>query len=93
MNKFREHIELQEETSTTNVAIPSGKFMDKPYFTVPHEMYTKGLTGKSKGKHWKSHLGKSDDGKAIQQYARKNPKQQFFLKSAHTGDLVYARVN
>ena len=90
MKKYNDFI--LEGVQSGDIAIPSGKLMGRPFFRVSHDTFSNGYQGKKKGKNWQSHLGKTIEGKAIQAYAKNQPKSHFFIQSDQTGEFVYARA-
>lgn len=97
--------ETNEETGTqtTNVPTgpgvagagmssqPDGKFMNRPYFDLPRDQFYNAAKGKKKKKHWKKFIGDDENGKRIQDWAKKNKGKPFLLRNKDTDEFVFAR--
>jgi hypothetical protein len=71
--------------------VEMGVFAGHKTFKVPRMVYERAVHEKIKGKHWTKYVGDGDIGKAIREYANKNPKSPIILEDQKTGYMCFAR--
>lgn len=83
-------------TNTTSVSNvdggfkPSGTFASVPYFDCDDSTFQKCYHSKKKGKHWNTHLGKSEFTNNLKSWLKKNKNASFMLKNTSDSSMLYA---
>ena len=72
-------------------ALPMGWFAGKPTFKVPNSVYENVKLAKRRYQHWTKYLQEDEVGRAIREYANKNPGKPIVIECERTGYMVFAR--
>lgn len=72
-------------------AIPMGWFAGKKTFKVPSQVFENAKLAKRKYQHWTKYLNEDEIGRAIREFANKNPHDPIILECEKTGYMCYAR--
>ena len=88
-NEMRSNVEMREDTETVT---PDSTFAQMPVFKVGQDDFAKCQDVKKKYSRWNKHIDtKSDYGKRIHSYAKKNPKSSIIVQNDKTGHMVYLK--
>lgn len=68
-----------------------GKFAGKDYFDVDGDCYSRCVLGKKKFDKYEKYVGNDEQGEAIRQFGRKNPKSSILVRHKDTGAMMYLR--
>jgi hypothetical protein len=81
-----------EDTEPVATPTPDSTFASMPVFKVNSDDFLKCQHGKQKHAHWNKHIDtKSEYGKKIHTYAKKNPKQSIIVQDDKSGHMVYLK--
>lgn len=72
-------------------ALPMGWFAGKKTFKVPSHVFENAKLAKRKHQRWVSYLQEDEVGRAIREFANKNPYDPIILECEKTGYMCYAR--
>jgi hypothetical protein len=81
----------QDVTAQPSIATPDGNIAGSPYFSCESDTYHACVKGKRKTGRWQSYLGDSDQGKAIINYAKINPKSAIVIQDKSTNTYTFLR--
>jgi hypothetical protein len=72
-------------------ALPMGWFAGKKTFKVPSHVYENVKLAKRKYQHWTKYLNEDEVGRAIREFANRNPNDPIIIECERTGYMVFAR--
>ncbi len=83
---------LRKEDADVTPITPDSTFASMPVFKVNQDDFARCQDGKKKHAHWNKHIDtKSDYGKKIHGYAKKNPKKSIIVQDDKSGHMVYLK--